>query len=66
MIFLIHGKNFCKCHDAPPPSPTVKKRITLIIRKKQKATVKGRQDWKKQQRRWRMNGSPVPGLRSGR
>jgi hypothetical protein len=22
MIYLTHCKNFCKCHNIPPPSPT--------------------------------------------
>jgi hypothetical protein len=25
MIYLIHYKNFCKCHNVPPPSTTMKK-----------------------------------------
>jgi hypothetical protein len=25
MLYLIHCKNFCKCHNAPPPSTTIKK-----------------------------------------
>jgi hypothetical protein len=25
MIYLIHYKNFCKCHNVPPPSTTIKK-----------------------------------------
>jgi hypothetical protein len=23
MTYLIHCKNYCKCHSAPPPSPTI-------------------------------------------
>jgi hypothetical protein len=26
MIYLIHYKNFCKCHDVPPPSTTILKK----------------------------------------
>jgi hypothetical protein len=26
---LIHCKNLCKCHDVPPPSRTMKKKIFL-------------------------------------
>jgi hypothetical protein len=26
MIYLIHCKNFCKCHNVPPPSTTIKKK----------------------------------------
>jgi hypothetical protein len=25
MIYLIYCKNFCKCHNVPPPSTTIKK-----------------------------------------
>jgi hypothetical protein len=25
MIHLIHCKNFCKCHNVPPPGKTIKK-----------------------------------------
>jgi hypothetical protein len=25
-IYLIHYKNFCKCHNAPPPSTTIKRK----------------------------------------
>jgi hypothetical protein len=25
MIYLIYCKNFCKCHNLPPPSITIKK-----------------------------------------
>jgi hypothetical protein len=24
MIYLIHCKNFCKCHNVPPPGTTIK------------------------------------------
>jgi hypothetical protein len=24
MIYLIHCKNLCKCHNVPPPSATIK------------------------------------------
>jgi hypothetical protein len=24
IIHLIHGKNFCKCHNVPPPGTTIK------------------------------------------
>jgi hypothetical protein len=26
LIFLIQSKNFCKCHNVPPPSTTIKRR----------------------------------------
>jgi hypothetical protein len=26
MIHLIYHKNFCECHNVPPPSTTIKKR----------------------------------------
>jgi hypothetical protein len=26
MIYLIHGKNLCKCHNVPPPSTTIKEK----------------------------------------
>jgi hypothetical protein len=26
MIYLIHCKNFCKCHNVPPSSTTIKKK----------------------------------------
>jgi hypothetical protein len=25
MIYLLHCKDFCKCHNVPPPSTTIKK-----------------------------------------
>jgi hypothetical protein len=30
MIYLMHFKNLCKCHNAPPPS-TIKKKIKIKI-----------------------------------
>jgi hypothetical protein len=30
MIYLIYCKNFCKCHNVPPPSTTMKKNVQLI------------------------------------
>jgi hypothetical protein len=35
MIHLMHCKNFCKCHNVPPPSTTIKrkKRIKLHVLK---------------------------------
>jgi hypothetical protein len=24
MLYLIYSKNFCKCHNVPPPSTTIK------------------------------------------
>jgi hypothetical protein len=26
MIYLIHCKNFCKCHNVPPPRTTIKEK----------------------------------------
>jgi hypothetical protein len=31
MIYLIHGKNFCKCHNVPPPS-TTKNKLKIIVK----------------------------------
>jgi hypothetical protein len=31
IIYLIHCKNFCKCHNVPPPSTTIKKRQILCF-----------------------------------
>jgi hypothetical protein len=33
MIYLIHCKNLCKCHNVPPPSTIIKekKRISKIL-----------------------------------
>jgi hypothetical protein len=28
MMYLIHHKNFCKCHNAPPPSTTIRKSLS--------------------------------------
>jgi hypothetical protein len=33
MIYLIHCKNFCKCHNVPQPSTTIKEKMALIKRK---------------------------------
>jgi hypothetical protein len=34
LIYLIHCKNFCKCHNIPPPSTTIKKlKIKKITQK---------------------------------
>jgi hypothetical protein len=27
MIYLIHCKNSCKCHNVPPPSTAIKKQV---------------------------------------
>jgi hypothetical protein len=27
MIYLIYSKNFCKCHDVPPSSTTIRKKM---------------------------------------
>jgi hypothetical protein len=29
MIYLIHYKNFCKCHNVPPPSTTIKEKKSM-------------------------------------
>jgi hypothetical protein len=34
MIYLIHCKNFYKCHHISPPSPTIKKKIWRNLKKK--------------------------------
>jgi hypothetical protein len=34
LIYLIHCKGFCKCHNVPPPSTTFKKK-----KKKEKTLV---------------------------
>jgi hypothetical protein len=26
IVYLIYCKNFCKCHNVPPPSTTIKKK----------------------------------------
>jgi hypothetical protein len=31
MIYLIHCKNFCKCHNVPSPSITIKKTMKLFF-----------------------------------
>jgi hypothetical protein len=33
MIYLIHYKNFCKCHNIPPPSTAKKEKIKIKINK---------------------------------
>jgi hypothetical protein len=34
-IYLIYCKNFCKCHNVPPPSTTIFfKKIFLLVRRK--------------------------------
>jgi hypothetical protein len=34
MIYLIHCKNLCKCHNVPPPSTTIKEKNKYILKKK--------------------------------
>jgi hypothetical protein len=35
MIYLIYCKNFCKCHNVPPPSTIIKNKvITENLKKK--------------------------------
>jgi hypothetical protein len=28
--YLIYCKNFCKCHNVPPPSTTIKNKILIV------------------------------------
>jgi hypothetical protein len=37
MIYLIYWKNFCKCHNVPPPNSTIKIN-KLWIKKKEKCS----------------------------
>jgi hypothetical protein len=43
MIYLIYCKNFCKCHNVPPPSTTIKHKYienknSIILPKRKTAT----------------------------
>jgi hypothetical protein len=42
MIYFIYCKNFCKCHNVPPPSTTIKKRKR---KKKKRCLVRLGWDW---------------------
>jgi hypothetical protein len=33
MIYLIYCKNFCKCHNVPPSSTTIKKKEKIMEEK---------------------------------
>jgi hypothetical protein len=38
MIYLIHCKNLCKCHNVPPHSTTIKEK-TMLVRIQEKGTL---------------------------
>jgi hypothetical protein len=42
MIYLIHSKNFCKCHNVPPPSTTVKEKNNKASFKRKKRSLRVR------------------------
>jgi hypothetical protein len=44
MIYLIYCKNFCKCHNVPPPNTTIKKRLKIQLKKRKYIFDKGDQE----------------------